>query len=186
MSHSQFRCISLYLDMHGLVFETSIWLLAGSTRLLSSSSAAQRRPKASMRATKQELGLSIVYVPSTAEVVTLQPFQDLCFRDLQPTRYWIPKRRWDSSSAVSDPASSTQTYSTLGFRPGRSRICTVLIIKHYSHTSIQQSTFPSRRASDTTYALITQRSVVIKNVFGYESSTETILIKALYVFSLSP
>jgi hypothetical protein len=29
--------------MHGLVFETSIWLLAGSTRLLSSSSAPQRR-----------------------------------------------------------------------------------------------------------------------------------------------
>ena len=26
--------ISLYLDMHGLVFKTSIWLLAGSTRLL--------------------------------------------------------------------------------------------------------------------------------------------------------
>ena len=25
---------SLYLDMHGLIFETSIWLLAGSTRLL--------------------------------------------------------------------------------------------------------------------------------------------------------
>ena len=32
MSHSQFH-IHLYLDMHGLVFETSIWLLAGSTRL---------------------------------------------------------------------------------------------------------------------------------------------------------
>ena len=29
---------SLYLDMHGLIFETSIWLLAGSTRLLSLSS----------------------------------------------------------------------------------------------------------------------------------------------------
>ena len=27
---------SLYLDMHGLIFETSIWLLAGSTRLLAS------------------------------------------------------------------------------------------------------------------------------------------------------
>ena len=36
MSHSQFHCkIHLYLDMHGLIFETSIWLLAGSTRLLS-------------------------------------------------------------------------------------------------------------------------------------------------------
>lgn len=35
MSHSQFHCISrLYLDMHGLIFETSVWLLAGSTRLL--------------------------------------------------------------------------------------------------------------------------------------------------------
>ena len=33
MSHSQFHSInSLYLDMHGLIFETSIWLLAGSTR----------------------------------------------------------------------------------------------------------------------------------------------------------
>ena len=27
-------CKSLYWDMHGLIFETSIWLLAGSTRLL--------------------------------------------------------------------------------------------------------------------------------------------------------
>ena len=34
MSHSQFHSILLYLDMHGLVLETSIWLLAGSTRLL--------------------------------------------------------------------------------------------------------------------------------------------------------
>ena len=34
MSHSQFRRVkSLYWDMHGLIFETSIWLLAGSTRL---------------------------------------------------------------------------------------------------------------------------------------------------------
>jgi len=33
MSHSQFHSIKcLYLDMHGLIFETSIWLLAGSTR----------------------------------------------------------------------------------------------------------------------------------------------------------
>ena len=29
-------CINLYWDMHGLIFETSIWLLAGSTRFLSS------------------------------------------------------------------------------------------------------------------------------------------------------
>ena len=36
MSHSQFHSIKrLYLDMHGLIFETSIWLLAGSTRYLS-------------------------------------------------------------------------------------------------------------------------------------------------------
>ena len=36
MSHSQFHSINcLYLDMHGLIFETSIWLLAGSTRFLS-------------------------------------------------------------------------------------------------------------------------------------------------------
>ena len=27
-------CESLYWDMHGLIFETSIWLLAGSTRLI--------------------------------------------------------------------------------------------------------------------------------------------------------
>ena len=27
-------CKSLYWDMHGLIFETSIWLLAGSTRLI--------------------------------------------------------------------------------------------------------------------------------------------------------
>ena len=34
MSYSQFcRIKSLYLDLHGLIFETSIWLLAGSTRL---------------------------------------------------------------------------------------------------------------------------------------------------------
>ena len=36
MSHSQFHSIKrLYLDMHGLIFETSVWLLAESTRLLS-------------------------------------------------------------------------------------------------------------------------------------------------------
>ena len=35
MSHSQFHSIDrLYLHMHGLIFETSVWLLAGSTRLL--------------------------------------------------------------------------------------------------------------------------------------------------------
>ena len=34
MSHSQFHSINcLYLDMHGLIFETSVWLLAESTRL---------------------------------------------------------------------------------------------------------------------------------------------------------
>ena len=37
--------IRLYLDMHGLVFETSIWLLAGSTRLLSSSTASLQAAK---------------------------------------------------------------------------------------------------------------------------------------------
>ena len=32
-------CEDLYWDMHGLIFETSIWLLAGSTRFLSINSA---------------------------------------------------------------------------------------------------------------------------------------------------
>ena len=32
MSHSQFR-FRLYLDMHGLIFETSVWLLAESTEI---------------------------------------------------------------------------------------------------------------------------------------------------------
>jgi len=33
MSRPQSRCLNrLNLDMHGLIFETSIWLLAGSTR----------------------------------------------------------------------------------------------------------------------------------------------------------
>jgi hypothetical protein len=82
--------------------------------------------------------------------------------------------------------SSGQTYSTLGFRPGRSRICAELIIRHYSHTIIQQSVFPSERVSHTAFALITQRPVVIKKMCGYESSSETILMKALDVFSLSP
>ena len=42
MSHSQFHSIKcLYLDMHGLIFETSIWLLAGSTRFLSYQPAAK-------------------------------------------------------------------------------------------------------------------------------------------------
>ena len=36
MSHLQFQSrMYLYLDMHGLIFETSVWLLAESTRLLS-------------------------------------------------------------------------------------------------------------------------------------------------------
>ena len=35
MSHSQFHCLNcLNLDVHGLIFETSVWLLAGSTRFL--------------------------------------------------------------------------------------------------------------------------------------------------------
>ena len=35
-------CSYLYLDMHGLVFETSIWLLAESTRLLTCRIASDR------------------------------------------------------------------------------------------------------------------------------------------------
>ena len=43
MSHLQFRRINcLYLDLHGLVFETSIWLLAGSTRYLMRSPAGSQ------------------------------------------------------------------------------------------------------------------------------------------------
>ena len=34
MSISSFIINHLYLDMDGLIFETSVWLLAGSTRLL--------------------------------------------------------------------------------------------------------------------------------------------------------
>ena len=47
MSYSQFcRIKSLYLDLHGLIFETSIWLLAGSTRLvLSLSSSSVKKMK---------------------------------------------------------------------------------------------------------------------------------------------
>ena len=41
-------CKDLYWDMHGLIFETSIWLLAGSTRFLSA--FARGRPKATPRA----------------------------------------------------------------------------------------------------------------------------------------
>ena len=52
MSHSQFHSISsLYLDMHGLIFETSIWLLAGSTRLLSS----LRCSRTGLASTEQQL-----------------------------------------------------------------------------------------------------------------------------------
>ena len=51
MSHSQFHSIDcLYLDMHGLIFETSVWLLAGSTRLLVHwNSGAARHLRASLR-----------------------------------------------------------------------------------------------------------------------------------------
>jgi hypothetical protein len=43
MSHSQFHFkIHLYLDMHGLIFETSIWLLAGSTRYLHMKISSQK------------------------------------------------------------------------------------------------------------------------------------------------
>ena len=41
-------CKDLYWDMHGLIFETSIWLLAGSTRFLSA--LAPGRPKPTPRA----------------------------------------------------------------------------------------------------------------------------------------
>ncbi len=47
MSHSQFLCSkSMNLDMHGLIFETSIWLLAGSTRYLSLSVCLRARKNA--------------------------------------------------------------------------------------------------------------------------------------------
>ena len=36
---------SLYWDMHGLIFETSIWLLAGSTRFLQLQQASPREPQ---------------------------------------------------------------------------------------------------------------------------------------------
>ena len=38
-------CRSLYWDMHGLIFETSIWLLAGSTRFVSHHHNANRNIK---------------------------------------------------------------------------------------------------------------------------------------------
>jgi len=47
-----------------------------------------------------------------------ESLKDLCFRDLQPTRKWLLKRRWDYSSAVYEPISYMQTYSLLGVRPG--------------------------------------------------------------------
>ena len=46
---------SLYWDMHGLIFETSIWLLAGSTRLLSYRSPVQRMTDAPGPVSKTEL-----------------------------------------------------------------------------------------------------------------------------------
>ena len=52
MSHSQFHSIKrLYLDMHGLIFETSVWLLAESTRLLSCGAAKRKstRPPTRVR-----------------------------------------------------------------------------------------------------------------------------------------
>ena len=56
-------CRSLYWDMHGLIFETSIWLLAGSTRLLLCPKKAfhpnpltcVRESKANMLSTGREL-----------------------------------------------------------------------------------------------------------------------------------
>ena len=42
----------LYLDMHGLIFETSIWLLAGSTRYLAETNKS-RRSKATSDPSKQ-------------------------------------------------------------------------------------------------------------------------------------
>ena len=45
---------SLYWDMHGLIFETSIWLLAGSTRFVKCYWAAHRSMKAWIHMTQQQ------------------------------------------------------------------------------------------------------------------------------------
>ena len=61
MSHSQFHSKNcFYLDMHGLIFETSIWLLAGSTRLLSFGHSAWPTPKGS--AEHQDIQLVGVFI----------------------------------------------------------------------------------------------------------------------------
>ena len=70
--------------MHGLIFETSIWLLAGSTRLLSSND--RKRPQVVRFANVWRI------VEAASDACARTPPNDLCFRDLQSTRPGLSKR----------------------------------------------------------------------------------------------
>ena len=119
MSRPQSRnIICLYLDMHGLVFETSIWLLAGSTRLLSSS----RRPPLLQQSAAGSKVCQNWWSPRASQTHWFVRLRT-CFRDLQSIgAYTQSTDRW-SKCSLRVGAFGANLLQLEAFALRRSRIC---------------------------------------------------------------
>lgn len=79
MSRSQFQSKKfLYLDMHGLIYETSVWLLAESTRLLSFSLKRQWR--------RQRTKSGTLPTPEPSNTLT-----KIYWSELEPFKSWFSR-----------------------------------------------------------------------------------------------
>lgn len=83
---------SLYLDMHGLIFKTSISLLAGSTRLLCiRNQAFTRLPNPPER------------IPAKQSEISIRLRRNFCLRASSNSSKQIPKKSSSNSTSVSHP-----------------------------------------------------------------------------------
>ena len=81
-------CKSLYWDMHGLIFETSIWLLAGSTRLIRHCREWLLRAQRTKRNSNQTSFVTLIITKAYHDSVKLHPIE---------TNTWTPREEWDRS-----------------------------------------------------------------------------------------
>ena len=88
-------CEDLYWDMHGLIFETSIWLLAGSTRFYQkrARAIAERRPVHSTSNVKQSLSIWSVNSRTLRGTNESKNLDSLERRDSQPTLWHLDQPR---------------------------------------------------------------------------------------------
>ena len=180
MSRPQSRSTSyLYLDMHGLVFETSIWLLAGSTRLLSSSKAAPTQRVWSSKARLSFPNLEIL-LPATksawASGVAGRPHAFVTCNQLESSLQSAD----DRANAVCRRLSSEQTFFIQGLS---SKVEVVSARKWLSALFTHRGTiisFPSLRVSHSAYEFVTHRPIVIKKSFAKDFESRHVQ-KKLYI-----